>query len=68
MKWDAGDLSLAQSILARCPREPRDWEWRYLDRLYNGSLLTFRPAATFLLRPSRTPSYHVRVIPLEHLP
>jgi WD40 repeat protein len=41
-RWSAGDVSHAQQLLALCPKEPRNWEWHYLDRLYDSSVLTFR--------------------------
>jgi WD40 repeat protein/tRNA A-37 threonylcarbamoyl transferase component Bud32 len=31
--WLANNVTRAREVLAACPREHRDWEWRYLDRV-----------------------------------
>src|SRR5262245_16657568 len=32
-EWSVNNLSRMEALLARCPRDLRDWEWHYLKRL-----------------------------------
>src|SRR5262249_16424387 len=38
--WRDGNLSQAEALLAECPADQRNWEWRYLTRLCRADLLT----------------------------
>jgi WD40 repeat protein/tRNA A-37 threonylcarbamoyl transferase component Bud32 len=38
--WQANDLVRMEPLLDDCPRERRHWEWRYMQRLLHGDLLT----------------------------
>jgi len=38
--WVGDNLPQSRRMLDACPAELRGWEWRYLDRLHHGDLLT----------------------------
>jgi WD40 repeat protein len=41
-EWTAGNVVPARELLDRCRADLRGWEWLYLRRVYEGSLLTLR--------------------------
>jgi WD40 repeat protein len=40
--WLANEVGRASQVLDECPADQRHWEWRYLRRLGNTALVTFR--------------------------
>ena len=38
--WAGDNVAQSRRMLDTCPVEQRGWEWRYLDRLHHGDLLT----------------------------
>lgn len=41
-EWQSNEIGRARELLEECPPELRQWEWRYLRRLCNSELLSFR--------------------------
>jgi WD40 repeat protein/serine/threonine protein kinase len=41
--WQAGNVERARELLDLCPPGHRQWEWRYLQRLFHAELLTLGP-------------------------
>jgi WD40 repeat protein len=41
-EWRDANLVRARILLRECPKELRNWEWYYLNRLCHGSFLTLR--------------------------
>jgi WD40 repeat protein len=41
-EYQANNIGRAQELLDSCRADLRNWEWRYVDRLMNGNLMTLR--------------------------
>jgi WD40 repeat protein len=41
-EWEANHVGRAEQLLGECPKELRQWEWRYLKRLCHADLLTLK--------------------------
>jgi eukaryotic-like serine/threonine-protein kinase len=54
-EWSAGYLSKADSLLADCDEDLRQWEWRYLKRLCNSHVRTIRNASGKILAAAFSP-------------
>jgi WD40 repeat protein len=50
LAWSSNNVSQAEQLLDGCPKSLRSWEWQYLKRLCNASILTLETPA-FPVRP-----------------